>query len=220
MNRNNSHNEFVGNFDSFFDNESSLTGLLDLGGGEIGSVSPPRNPRNLTVSSAGPKILSPAIDFVSDNTPKYRCKVTPPFYIRDDINGTILDYTKCPKKGVSVGVSAPQTPPSSGSGSGSDSGSGSGSGSTTGGDGTISDTVSTGSNQSETTTEQKPSVEVKKTESDCKVDYIKISVFVIIGVVLGYFIAKKLKKDPFVFCIIGGIINAIIGYLYYKNKCK
>ena len=30
MKRNNEHNEFVGNFDNFFDNESSLTGGLDF----------------------------------------------------------------------------------------------------------------------------------------------------------------------------------------------
>lgn len=219
MKRNNSHNEFVGNFDSFFDNESSLTGGLDFDSPISVPVvipTPPRNPRNIAVSAAGPKIqsLSPAIAFVLENTPKYRCKITPPYYVRDDINGTVLDYTKCPKKGVSVGVSAgPQTPPSSGSGSGS--------GGATG-DGTISETVSTGSNQSETTTEQKPSSggEVKKTESDCKINHVLIFGFLVIGVIIAYFIAKKLKKDEFIFGITGGFVGAIIGYLYSKNKCK
>lgn len=219
MKRDNSHNEFVGNFNSFFDNESSLTGLLDIGGISSPPISNPTPPKNLTLVglSAGPKnLLTPAISFVSENTPKYRCKITPPYYIRDDINGTILDYTKCPKKTISVGVSAGPTPPSSGSGTTTTTG---------GGGGTVSDTASTSSNESETATEQKPSSsEVKKTEAkkegDCQIDYMKIFAFSIIGVIIGYFIAKKLKKDVKTFCIIGGIINAIIGYLFSKNKCK
>lgn len=225
MKRDNSHNEFVGNFDSFFDNESSLTGAIDFGG-DLGSPislpsspMPPRTPRNLTL---GPKIqLSPAISFISENTPKYRCKITPPYYIRDDVNGTVLDYTKCPKRIVSIGVSTgPQTPPSSGSGGG---GTTTTTTTTTGGGGIISDTVSTSSNQSETATEQKPN-EVKKTEiekeSNCNINHVLIFGFLVIGVIIAYFIAKKFKKDEFIFGITGGFVGAIIGYLYSKNKCK
>lgn len=227
MNRNNSHNEFVGNFNSFFDNESSLTGGLDFGGdlgSPISSPMPPRSPRNLTlVGSVGPKIeLPPAIAFVLENTPKYRCKITSPYYVRDDINGTVLDYTKCPKKVVSIGVSAGPTQPSSGSGNATTTTTTTTTGGTINAGGTISDTVETSSNQSETATEQKPSSEVKKTEkeSDCKIDYMKFLAFMFMGFILFYFLAKHYKKDNIYMSITGVIIGTIGYYLYYKNKCK
>ena len=101
------HNQFVGDFNNYFDQESGLLGEQLLGpapspiteptpsptGG--GSSLPPR-------SSESPRTLIPVrpytpitnIQFTAPTTtptpitPKYRCISTAPYYVRDDVNGT------------------------------------------------------------------------------------------------------------------------------------
>ena len=243
MKNSNEHNEFVGNFNSFFDNESSLTGQLDTGG--LGPISnpisnPTPSPRNPRVA-VGPKtVLSPAVAFVLENTPKYRCKITPPYYIRDDINGTILDYTKCPR--TTVGVAGSQTsPPSSGSGSGSGTtttsgGGGSMSGGSMGDGGSMSmgsGSMGGGGSMGSGTEEEAPAESTEqaapettggvKKETECKLDYTAIIIALVIGLAIAYLIAKQKGKDELdikMFSIGGAILGALIGYVYSKHQCK
>jgi hypothetical protein len=234
------HNNFVGDFNNYFDQESGLLGEnllgpvpspIPIGGGGTGL--PPRNYAGPRVA-VGPKtVLSPTVAFALENTPKYRCKITPPYYFRDDVNGTILDYTKCPRNttaGANVGIGnvggsgtteTTTTTTTTGGTSGGTSGGGEvidgGAFPMSGGGGGGSASGGGEEAPGPAPTETK---DTTSTEKEIKADYKFIIIGIIVLGAIGYYYAKTYNKDIKTFSVSGAIVGGILGYMYNQHQTK
>ena len=243
------HNEFVGNFSNYFDQESGLLGSELMGpapdpiGG--GTTAPPRSytesPRTLTPVRPYTPITN--IQFTAPTpaptptpiTPKYRCISTAPYYVRDDVNGTlsIIQTYSCRPRTAAV-VSGP--PPTSGGSGGTTTtttgtgGATSGTSGGTSGGGQIIDGGafpmggggSAGSpaepmTEATAPTETKDAPSVKK---EIKADYKFIIIGIIVLGAIAYYYAKTYNKDIKTFSVSGAIVGGILGYMYNQHQTK
>lgn len=250
------HNNFVGDFNNYFDQESGLLGEDLLGpapspiseptptpiGG--GTSLPPRNyegsPRTTTLVSApirpitNIQFTAPTPAPTTTTTPtrpaKYRCISTTPYYVRDDVNGTLtlLQTYSCKPRTAPIGSGAVTI----GDGGGTTttttttSGGGTTSGGTSGGgeviDGGAFPMGGGGSAGSPAEpmpeeTAQTPTPSVKK---EIKADYKFILMGIIILGAIGYYYAKSQNKDIKTFSVSGAIVGGILGYMYNQHQTK
>lgn len=222
------HNEFVGDFNNYFDKESGL-----LGPGKPREVSM-AGPRSFNMVSGAPISAETPSGGTgiggglgSGGTPtptaKYRCIPTTPYCVRDDVNGTKSTCALCTPIATPTGGGELGT---GGSGSGSGSGLGSGgpnpnSGGGGGGGGSMGGGGGEPAPAEATPEEAKPTdTPTQVAKIDAKPDYKFLIIGIIVFGAIGYYYAKTKNKDIKTFSAVGAIVGGILGYVYTQHQIK
>ena len=213
------HNEFVGDFNNYFDQESGLLG--------VGKPRVMAGPRSLSVVSGVPILAEtpsggtglggglgsgPGLGGGGIPTPtaKYRCIPTEPYCVRDDINGTKTTCATC-------------TPIATPTGSGGELGTG-GTGGTGTGDPTGGFGGGAGAPPMEPTPEETQPTDAPiepspaQSKIDAKLDYKFLIIGIIVFGAIGYYYAKTKNKDIKTFSVSGAIVGGILGYIYAQHQ--
>jgi|694.fasta_scaffold70826_9 hypothetical protein len=211
------HNEFVGDFNNYFDQESGLLGVgkprVMAGPRSFGKPSEEfAKAEDISSGGLGGGLGSgPGSGGGGIPTAKYRCIPTEPYCVRDDVNGTKATCATCTPIATPTGSGGEL-----GTGGGGSTGGGGGAGGFGGGAGAppMDEPTPEETQPTDAPIESSPA----QAKTDAKPDYKFLIIGIIVFGAIGYYYAKTKNKDIKTFSVSGAIVGGILGYIYAQHQ--